>query len=223
MFKHEWLPDNKLEQINSDHGRYYQSEDGYKFYSVTTLLGMLSKDPAKEKSLQNWKDWVGEEKASRILTQAGYRGTIVHDALEKFLRNDPDPTKGMLSINRETVRPLFPILAEHVSKVFGLEHRLYSKKLRCSGTADCIALWDGELAVIDFKTARSNRNEEDITDYFLQSTAYALMCHERHGIIPRKIVIVMAIDHDKPKVFVQKTSKYARTVAELFAQAPEVA
>ena len=222
MFVNQFLPDNNLEQINTPNGRYYETPDGQKFYSVTTLLGWLQNDPAKKKSLERWKQRVGEDQADRILTQAGRRGTIIHDTLEKFLKNDPDPLKGLMPVNKETIKPLLPILEEHITTVYGLEHQLWSKALKASGTADCIALWDGELAIVDFKTARSNRNASDILDYFYQATAYAIMCYERHRLVIRKIVIVMHIDHAKPKVFVRDTKEYALAVINLFKQAPSV-
>ena len=40
-----------------------------------------------------------------------------------------------------------------------------------------------------------------ITDYFLQGTAYSLMFESLTGIHIPKIVIVMAIDNEKPAVY----------------------
>ena len=83
-----------------------------------------------------------------------------------------------------------------------------------AGTVDCIAEWKGVLSVIDFKTSSKIKKEEDIQDYFAQCTAYALMYEERIGIPVDQIVILMAVEAQKPLVFVQKTQDHIQNLAE---------
>ena len=47
--------------------------------------------------------------------------------------------------------------------------------MKLAGTSDCVATYDGELSIIDYKTKRSNQREEWMTDHFIQGTAYAQM------------------------------------------------
>ena len=61
-----------------------------------------------------------------------------------------------------------------ISRVHCLETFLYSHYLGLAGRVDCIAEFDGELAVIDFKTSTKEKKEDWIESYFVQETAYAV-------------------------------------------------
>ena len=54
-------------------GRVYNTPDGNRYPSVTTILSELSKA-----GIAAWRKRVGAEEANRISTQAGFRGTKVH-------------------------------------------------------------------------------------------------------------------------------------------------
>jgi hypothetical protein len=69
---------------------------------------------------------------------------------------------------------LIPFL-QKINDIHGTELRLYSNKMKLAGTSDCIAKYDGELSIIDYKTKRSNQQEEWMTDHFIQGTAYSEM------------------------------------------------
>ena len=62
-----------------------------------------------------------------------------------------------------------------------------------------IADYNGELAVIDWKTAAYVKKEEYILSYILQGTAYCRMLYEMYGLIPKKIVICTFIRFSDPK------------------------
>ena len=61
---------------------------------------------------------------------------------------------------------------------------------------DCIAEFDGELAVIDFKTSTKEKKEEHIENYFVQETAYAAMFLERSGIEVKKLSHLSPLKRD---------------------------
>ena len=67
----------------------------------------------------------------------------------------------------------------------------------------CIAEYKNILSLIDFKTARKEKKEEWIHDYFLQATFYALSYLELTGIKIDQIVIIIAVDDGSPQVFVK--------------------
>ena len=54
-----------------------------------------------------------------------------------------------------------------------------AQKFRCmpsglyAGTTDCIGLWNGKLAILDFKQTNKPKKREWVDDYFCQLTAYA--------------------------------------------------
>ena len=77
-----------------------------------------------------------------------------------------------------------------------------------AGRVDCIAEYEGVLSVIDFKTSRKVKSHEDIEDYFWQTSAYALMYEELVGIPIHDLVIIMAVEDNKPLIFKQKTEDH---------------
>ena len=84
-----------------------------------------------------------------------------------------------------------------------------------AGRVDCIAEYNGELAIIDFKTSTKYKREEWIDDYFAQETAYAIMFQELTGLIPKKLVTIIACETGEPQVFeIYDTFKYARRLRE---------
>ena len=57
---------------------------------------------------------------------------------------------------------------------------------------------------------------EWIENYFIQSTAYALMCKERYDLDIEQIVILIAVDGDLPQVFVKDPNDYVKRTIEVF-------
>ena len=90
---------------------------------------------------------------------------------------------------------------DRISRVHCLETFLYSHYLGLAGRVDCIAEFDGELAVIDFKTSSKEKQEDWIENYFVQETAYAAMFLERSGIEVKKIVTLIATEEGTTQVF----------------------
>jgi genome maintenance exonuclease 1 len=80
--------------------------------------------------------------------------------------------------------------------------------LRVAGRVDCVAEFDGKLAIVDFKTANRQKDEDKIINYFMQCAAYAVMFEERTGIPVPRIAIVIAVDSDHPQLFVKRRNDY---------------
>ena len=76
-----------------------------------------------------------------------------------------------------------------------------SHYLGLAGRVDCIAEFDGELAVIDFKASTKEKKENWIEHYFVQETAYAAMFLERSGLEVKKIVTLIATEDSTIQVF----------------------
>ena len=100
------------------------------------------------------------------------------------------------------------VLDENIGKVYCLEQALYSDELEVAGRVDCIADWDNELAIIDFKTSRRLKDESKILNYFMQATAYALMFEERTGKTINRIVVAIAVDQEDPQIFIKEKKDY---------------
>lgn len=221
MFKHDFFPSCHLVQEHTDAGRYYLTPDGLKLRSVTRVLEENQSED-KRKGLEKWRERIGEDKAARILTQAGRRGNIIHDTIEKYLLNNPKFLVGLMPVNMETVIKFLPALNDNLGKIYAIEHQLYSTRLMAAGTVDCIGWWNKKISVVDFKTSRSVKKKEYIGSYFLQATAYALMCLHRYDVWPEQIVILMATDYEKDiQIFVEKTGTYVNDVLDMFNDVKE--
>ena len=70
-----------------------------------------------------------------------------------------------------------------------------------AGRVDCIAEYDGGLAVIDFKTSKKIKPEEWIEQYFVQEVAYACMYYELTGIPIQKLITIMVTPNGEVKVY----------------------
>lgn len=181
-----------LERITKPEGRFYQTPSGLSYPSVTTVTGQLGKD-----AIIAWRKRVGDEEANRISARAAARGTRVHTLCEYYLKNSPrEPNM----FDQEIWTSILPELRK-INKVHCLEAPLYSHHLQVAGTVDCIAEWNGKLAVIDFKTSARVKTREDISNYFMQCAAYAVCFEERTGIPVSKLVIIMGVDNEEPIVF----------------------
>ena len=197
-FKHLNLhnfPDLKAK--TTEQGRRYFVE-GNAYPSVTTVIGEM-----KKKSILEWRRKVGEEEANSISKRATTRGNKCHKLAEDYLSNKPlDRYRDdVLSLGMfHQIRPYI----DKINNIHALEESLYSHTLKLAGRVDCIAEYDNELAIIDFKTSTKFKREEWIQDYFSQETAYAIMFQELTGLKVKQLVTIIAVETGTPQVFIKK-------------------
>ena len=207
-FKHVKLKelDFDLKAVTTEKGREYQTPNGNSYPSVTTVLSDYNK-----KAIFEWRERVGAEEANRIARSASNRGTKLHTVCEKYLLNEMTDLKlqTMMPDTKELFLSLKPHLDNHIGEVYSIEQALYSTELRLAGRVDCIAQWDDELAVIDFKSSTKPKLEENILNYFMQCTAYATMFEEITSKPINKLVIAIAVADGTNQIFVrEKTDHY---------------
>jgi CRISPR/Cas system-associated exonuclease Cas4 (RecB family) len=186
----------QLTRSNVDGKRIYQTPSGEGYPSVTTVLGILGKE-----DLMAWRRRVGEEEANRISTQAARRGTAVHKLCEEYLNNNPDYSKKHMPANIQMFNAMKPILDEKINNIWYQECFLYSNELQTAGQVDCICEWNGELAVVDFKTSRKLKKEEWILNYYMQVSFYAKAFEEMTGTQINKGIVFIGVDNEDPQVF----------------------
>lgn len=190
-------------------GRTYLTPQGKKYPSITTVLGILSKNDIRE-----WRQRVGEEEANRVSRRATGRGTQVHNLVEKYLNNTPLDESKLMPHIKNSFDSLKPLLEKHVDCIHLQENPLYSDHLQVAGRVDLIAEFDNQLAVIDIKTSNRAKTKDDIHGYFMQEAAYAIMFEERTGIPITKLVTIMAVDYQDPLVFVEHRDNWTKTLRE---------
>ena len=210
MFNHVDLNLQPLEREHVDGVRYYKipdEDDLIKMVSITSVTSHFNKE-----IFVKWRKKVGNEEADRITKAATGRGTDMHTLTEHYLKNE----------NLPEVRPisdfLFKIAKGHLNKIdniHALEGSLYSKELGIAGTVDCIAEYNGELAIIDFKTSKKPKPRNWIEHYFVQCMAYGCMLYEMKGIPIKKLVIIMACENGECEIYEEyDKAKYIRLLQQ---------
>jgi len=210
MFNHVELDLPQLEREMIDGVRYYKVptlEELQKFVSITSIISHFNKD-----KFAFWRAKVGEEEANKITRKATSRGTDLHTLVEDYLHNrnlsDVQPISEHLF---KIAKPAF----NRINNIYTLEGSLYSQYLGVAGTVDCIAEFDGELAIIDFKNSKQPKPREWIDGYFVQCCAYACMLHELTGISVKKFVIIMTCENGEVEVYEEyDKSKYIRLLTQ---------
>jgi ATP-dependent exoDNAse (exonuclease V) beta subunit len=201
----------KLTRDDSRNERYYIAENGTEYLSVTSFVGKFSNG---KDDIERWKAAVGEKEAKRIVDAACERGTAIHLACENLLLNKPWQDISMFY--RQDFIAMKKHLEENVDDIFALEHQMFSNKLKLAGTVDCIAKYQGEMCIIDFKTSSQLKYRCDINTYFLQCAAYGIMLFERYGIRVNELVILMCVEGDPQiQVFKEPFAKWAREIVKL--------
>ena len=210
MFNHVELDLQPLEREHIDGVRYYKIPDEdelLKLVSITSITSHFNKE-----IFVNWRKKVGNEEADRITKAATSRGTDMHTLTEHYLKNEDLPE--VLPISGF----LFKIAKGKLNKIdniYALEGPLYSKELGIAGTVDCIAEYDGELAIIDFKTSKKPKPRDWIEHYFVQCMAYGCMLYEMKGISIKKLVIIMACENGECVIYEERNkSKYIKLLGK---------
>ena len=210
-FDHVELDLKPLEREHIDGVRYYKIPDEdelIKMVSITSVTSHFNKE-----IFVKWRKRVGNEEADRITKAATGRGTDMHTLTEHYLKNEDLP-KGLRPISDF----LFKISKGKLNKInniYALEGPLYSKELGIAGTVDCIAEYDGELAIIDFKTSKKPKPRDWIEHYFVQCMAYGCMLYEMTGISIKKLVIIMACENGECVIYEERDkAKYIKLLGE---------
>ena len=206
MFTHVECDLPALSRETKDGVRLYNVE-GQKLVSITSVTSHFNKD-----IFVKWRKRVGDEEANRITKRSTTRGTKVHTLIENHLLNkevDPDtPGSKMLFLQAKDS-------LANINNIYALEKSLYSTELGVAGTVDCIAEYNGELSIIDFKTAAKPKPRDWIENYFVQAAAYACMFYERTGIPVKKLVILMTCENGEVTVYQEYDKmKYMRLLVQ---------
>ena len=210
MFNHVDLNLSKLERETIDGVRYYSIPDEetlLRLVSITSVTSHYNKE-----IFVKWRKRVGEEEANRVTKSATRRGTDMHTLTECHLKNIelpkvPPISEFLFKISKGTLK--------NIDNIHALETSLYSKQLGIAGTVDCIAEYEGELAIIDFKTSKKPKPRNWIENYFVQCAAYGCMLYEMTGIPVKKFVIIMACENGECVVYEERDkSKYIKLLTE---------
>ena len=190
-----FLGDLELEKKETPGCRLYHLPDGQWVPSITSVTSFYNRQ-----IFIDWRKRVGIEEANRITKKATTRGTDFHLICQDYLENkeiDPDNYMPGSVFMFHSVKKIL----DNINSIHAIERTLYSEYLGLAGRVDCIAEYEGGLAIIDFKTSTKIKPEEWIEQYFVQETAYACMYFEMTGIPVQKLITIMVTPDGEYHVF----------------------
>ena len=230
--KFTWVttpPFTPAKLIPTKYGHYYTNPQGARYPSITTMLGKL--EPFEGSTGYNrWIEKISKENSTGIIESeaitsyisktAMNNGSMVHDTIEHYLNNKDHPIKLSLLVQAH-LQNLKPLL-HNINNISFTEIPLYSDTMKLAGTADCVAEYNGVPSVIDFKTSNKKKQEDYITNYFLQATAYAKMWKELTKQTIPQIVILISSNDGNLQEFVKKPSEYDVLLSEKLKEFEEI-
>jgi genome maintenance exonuclease 1 len=181
---HVWVGDRRCYRVGEN-----------LFPGVTTVLSATKS--AKDKAgLDRWRSEVGELEAKRILKEACARGTAVHSQIENHLL-------GVESAIPETYQGFWDSIRHalsNVSDVQLIEGAVWHPS-GFAGSVDCVGSWQGQPAIIDWKTSGKAKLASWIDDYRLQVSAYCAAVNRVYGLRLNRAVIVIALENQPAQIF----------------------
>ena len=219
MFNHTPVDLPPVKARNSDGVRLYETPEGNKYPSITTVLSIRNK-----KGLHEWRKRVGYDVANYVARTAASRGTKVHHMCEDYLNNVHVSWPEKWKEHEKHFLPycLFNQLKEqalcNINGIYAQEAGLYSDKYKVAGRVDCIAEYRGVPSIIDFKTSSKERNDDWNGNYYIQGSAYAEMFGERTGIEISQVVILVVTEDGTVQEFIKDKHNYLDALVESVAE-----
>jgi|TARA_R110002033_G_scaffold59087_1_gene108809 genome maintenance exonuclease 1 len=215
MFNHVPVELQPITATNKNGVRLYETPEGNKYPSITTVLSVRNKQ-----GLTEWRKRVGNDVANHIARTAAARGTKVHHMCEDYLNNMEMDFPNKWKEHKKNFLPycLFTQLKEkalcNVNNIYAQEAGLYSDKYKVAGRVDCVAEYKGTLSIIDFKTSTKEKNDEWNESYYIQGSAYAEMFEERTGIEISQVVILVVTEDGTVQEFIKDKQEYLNRLSE---------
>ena len=165
--------------------------------SVTAILS-ATKDYYSKRAIASWKDRVGRNEADRIRDAAAERGTLLHKAIESYLKY-PNKRIYFTDSTKELFELVKPLLDE-VDPLHIESHTYHPKGY--GGTPDLIANYQGELTLFDWKTSTKPKKSSYVTDYKIQIAAYIQAANWLFNLdIEQGIVVVVTPGAEEAQTF----------------------
>ena len=202
----------KIKQININGVRYYDTPDG-PLISITSLLKNFTPEGILE-----WRKAVGEEVANEVMRAAADRGSKVHKIIENCLSNksENDLVGNYGELAARMFSQMIPAI-DKIDRIRALEQGLYSTRFGIAGRVDCIAEYDKELTVIDFKTSTRKRDERNET-HLVQASFYSLAWEERTGEKVNQIAILTTTEDGELDVYRDDPSNHVDRLEEMIEE-----
>jgi hypothetical protein len=196
-----YLGDLELDCKTTESIRLYNLPSGKWVPSITSVTSFYNRE-----IFVKWRKRVGIEEANRITKRATSRGTDFHQVCQDYLENKELVWENYQPTSKFMFYHAKPYL-DKINNIHAIERTLYSEYFGLAGRVDCIAEYEGELAIIDFKTSGKIKPEKWLENYFVQETAYACMYYELTQIPIKKLITLMVTPDGEVKIFDKRNKK----------------
>ena len=196
-----YLGDLELDCKTTESIRLYNLPSGKWVPSITSVTSFYNRE-----IFVKWRKRVGLEEANRITKRATARGTDFHQVCQDYLENKELVWENYQPTSKFMFYHAKPYL-DKINNIHAIERTLYSEYFGLAGRVDCIAEYEGELAIIDFKTSGKIKPEKWLENYFVQETAYACMYYELTQIPIKKLITLMVTPDGEVKIFDKRNKK----------------
>jgi genome maintenance exonuclease 1 len=183
-----------------DGQRYYKSPTGKFLPSVTTVTGWK-----KRQFFAEWRKKNAKE-SSRVLT----RGNDFHELIERYLQNEDVSNVTLRNMMSQLLFEQIRSTLHNINNIHAQEMSLWGNIVPLAGRLDCLAEYNGKLSVIDVKASTKKKRKQDIHNYFLQATAYALLWQERTGLKIDNFAILISCESGEVQVFEGNPMEYTK-------------
>lgn len=179
IYTHPYLKrtvEHKGQQINFLDSRFYKTEAGDYYPSVTSILNFYPKN----KFFESWLKDVSHN-SDIIVRKAADEGTATHNAIEAYLLGEEITwmdDKGHAKYSLEVWKMILAFSdfwITHKPELHASEIHLLNHTHKYAGTCDLVMMIDGKRWLLDIKTSNSIH-----TSYNLQLAAYATAWNETY-------------------------------------------
>ncbi|MEO1404216.1 MAG: hypothetical protein AAFV72_23605 [Cyanobacteria bacterium J06635_1] len=193
----------KAKQVSVNRKRYFEIE-GNCYPGVTTILSATKPWEDKER-LFRWRDRIGTEAANRITTTASRAGTKIHKVIKAYLRGDPWDLPAGTEAFWQSILPILNRIDETLLVEGAVWH-----PLKFAGYPDALIIYEGQLILCDWKTARRPKQPDWIRDYFLQVAAYSWAVNWVYrdcDIRVERAMVAIALENADAQTFMLETDE----------------
>lgn len=185
--------------------------------SVTKVLSATM--PAESAFILNkWKEAMirklGATGFAKYQQDTFQRGHMLHSLLANYLLGEGEPKVGDGELSTDIIcnlwKSIHNVVREKISNVRLVEHIVTHPSMNYRGIVDCVAFYENELSVIDFKTAeKPKKSVGDLYDNPLQVSAYCGAINNDNNIpshvidrnISAAVVIVAYVDGSEASIY----------------------
>jgi genome maintenance exonuclease 1 len=173
----------------------------------------------KRKSLDAWKQRVGNVEAQKVVTTAANRGTSMHTILEHYITGQhyldlTDVGKNAHSMAQTVFEKG---IKDKISEYYATEATLFYPDLY-AGATDMVAIHEGKDSIIDFKQSNRPKQRNWIEDYCLQLAGYSMAHNTVYGTDIQKGIIMMVTPDNYYQEFIIEGEELKKYMHEFLSR-----